>query len=87
MRARKVQPGIYTHLGHRICREDATGPEGGIRRYWSISGPIGTPGEHYAHPENPQLETLSAACDWLEAKHPGDRHRIEHDNEPRVWGE
>ena len=81
MKAKRIRSGIYAMGQFTICKEEFFGPEGGLRKMWSI----GRGG--FAVPENPQLETLKAAVEWINAiGDPARQHQIERDNEPRVWG-
>jgi len=85
----RVEPGLYTYRNHGIAKEETNGPEGGLRIYWSISGDLDGPDATSAHAHNPQLATLGAACDWLDAYLSGSvrkRQSIERRNAPRVWG-
>lgn len=67
-KAQKVVAGHYVYREHNIYREDDySGPEGGERVHWSVSGQIGSPDENFAHAELPQLATLAGAKKWVDA--------------------
>jgi hypothetical protein len=86
---RKVEAGHYVYRNHNIYHEEFNGPEGGVRRCWGVSGEIGGPDEHSAHAKLPQLATLKAAKEWIDALLADDvkeRHRIEREHSPLVWG-
>lgn len=89
-KAQKVAPGHYIYRGHNINHEqDYSGPEGGARVHWSISGAIGGPDEDRAHPELPCLNTLRAAKAWLDAYLDHGRaaaQAVENANAPTIWG-
>jgi hypothetical protein len=65
--ATRIEAGRYEYRGHHICREEHDGPEGGERVYWSIGGRIGTTDEKWAIAENPHLDTMRAAREWLDS--------------------
>lgn len=77
----KVAPGHYIYRNHHVClEEDYVGPEGGLRRHWSISGEIGSIDEFSSHAMLPQLRSLTGARFWLNAYLDNDvsrRHEVE----------
>lgn len=89
----KVFPGHYIYRNHNVYSEEVDGPEGGLRRYWSISGELGGPDEDFAHPELPQLDTLTWAQHWIDAHIDGrDEHgrfkaQIEQLGEPTCFND
>ena len=85
----RLEPGLYIYRNHGIAKTDTEGPEGGRRVYWSISGDLDGPDATSAHARLPQLETLGACRDWIDAEIAGKLHLcnvIERENAPRVWG-
>jgi hypothetical protein len=83
--AKKIDTGVYLYRGFRVCREEFYGPEGGLRKCWSI----GDAETGFAIYENPQLESLRSAKAWIDAKLAGaywKRRKIEQEAEPLVWG-
>lgn len=87
----KIAAGLYVYRNHRLGIEDFSGPEGGQRICWSVSGDLDGPDADHAHAELPQLQSLRAAQDWVDAfldgaDRKGRSHaRVARENEPRIW--
>ena len=60
--AQKVTAGHYKYRGFDLYHEETEGPEGGMRRYWSIGDCTG-----FAVADNPHLATLRACKCWVDA--------------------